>query len=307
MTFPPDIFLIGAQKAGTTSLAELLDQHPGISVSEPKEPAWFTRNRDRGEDWYRACFDHPEQHLCIDATPGYTLGPTPRFPESGSDSAFSGVAARIAAANPDARFIYIVREPVARTYSSYWHHVRNGDERAPLRDAIVNTPLYLRGSDYAGQLHNYFEHFPRERFHIIAFNDLLRAPLEVAEGCCAFLGLDVSGLEFTPLDRARNTSYSYSRAGRVLRGVLDMSGPLQGLARGTLRRLPDGLLNLARRTFTNDIPPLGRADRVWLSELLHEAEQEFLQLAGWQAAPWAAGNDASPRSAAGPTPERHGA
>ncbi len=307
MAFPPDIFLIGAQKAGTTSLAELLDQHPGIAVSDPKEPAWFTRNRDRGEGWYRACFQQPDQHLCLDATPGYTLGPTARFPDRAGDSAFAGVAERIAAVNPHARFIYIVRDPVTRCYSSYWHHVRNGDEQAPLRDAIVSTPLYLRGSDYAGQLRVFLEHFPRERFHIVSFDDFVRAPLETAQQCCAFLDLAQAGFAFTPLERARNTSYSYSRSGRLLRDALAMSEPARKLARAALRRLPDSLMSVARRSLTNEIPPLSDTDRAWLQSLLGEAEQEFLALAGWARAPWAAAGEpaaqaraTSPATAGGP-------
>jgi hypothetical protein len=45
MAFPPEAFIIGAQKAGTTSLADLLDQHPGIVVSNPKEPDFFNEIR----------------------------------------------------------------------------------------------------------------------------------------------------------------------------------------------------------------------------------------------------------------------
>ena len=54
--FPPRAFLIGAAKSATTTLADLLNQHPHIFLSNPKEPDFFWINWDRGIDWYRALF-----------------------------------------------------------------------------------------------------------------------------------------------------------------------------------------------------------------------------------------------------------
>src|SRR3569833_1019554 len=70
--FPPQAFIIGAQKSGTTSLAYLLDQHPMIGLATPKEPDFLTVNWDRGLDWYRACFREPKEIL-IDASVSYTM------------------------------------------------------------------------------------------------------------------------------------------------------------------------------------------------------------------------------------------
>ena len=54
--FPPQAYLIGAEKAGTTTLAFLLNQHADIQLAESKEPNYFTYEWDRGIDWYRSCF-----------------------------------------------------------------------------------------------------------------------------------------------------------------------------------------------------------------------------------------------------------
>jgi hypothetical protein len=61
MSFPPESYLIGAQKAGTTTLAYLLDQHPHVTVARTKEPHFFTDNWDRGLGWYKKQFpDSPD-------------------------------------------------------------------------------------------------------------------------------------------------------------------------------------------------------------------------------------------------------
>ena len=67
MSFPPEAFLIGAEKAGTTMLLHLFDQHPGITVSEPRITDYFTSNWDKGLDWYRACFVGPPESVFLDA------------------------------------------------------------------------------------------------------------------------------------------------------------------------------------------------------------------------------------------------
>ena len=56
MAFPPEALIIGAMKAGTTSLASWLDHHPKVTLSRPKEAAYFTRDWERGLRWYEDKF-----------------------------------------------------------------------------------------------------------------------------------------------------------------------------------------------------------------------------------------------------------
>ena len=72
MAFPPKAFIIGAQKAGTTFLSYLLDQHPHITLAESKEPDFFTRHWEKGLEWYRKRFSGPEENILIDASTSYT-------------------------------------------------------------------------------------------------------------------------------------------------------------------------------------------------------------------------------------------
>ena len=71
-TFPPQIFIIGSQKCGTTSLARLLQQNPEGCLSDPKEPNYYSVNFERGPQWYRECFED-ESRVLVDASTTYSM------------------------------------------------------------------------------------------------------------------------------------------------------------------------------------------------------------------------------------------
>src|SRR5579871_4715010 len=106
MSFPPQAFLIGAQRAGTTSLSGLLDQHPDIVLSTPKEPDFFSVNWEEGLGWYRSRF-HRDATILLDASVSYTM--TGRDDASGTLP--DTVPSRILETSPHAKFIYLVRDP----------------------------------------------------------------------------------------------------------------------------------------------------------------------------------------------------
>jgi hypothetical protein len=80
MPFPTSCFIIGAQKAGTTTLASLLQSQNALCVSSPKEPLFFSKHYEKGTQWYETCFHHPEKSVLIDALPDYSRAPTDLFP-----------------------------------------------------------------------------------------------------------------------------------------------------------------------------------------------------------------------------------
>ena len=75
MSFPPEVYLIGAQKAGTTTLAYLLSLHPDICVARTKEPHFFTTYLYKGLDWYKSNFANYENSVCLDASTTYSMAP----------------------------------------------------------------------------------------------------------------------------------------------------------------------------------------------------------------------------------------
>lgn len=220
----PNLFLIGAMKSGTTTLHELLAQHPQISMSEPKEPCYFV---DPGqlqklwpEMWGMGFWKSEPSYLALfgDKPGALVLG------ESSTDYAkrpkIDGVVERIAAFNPEARFVYIMRDPVERTLSHYWHMVEHrGERRAPLQ-AIREDPHYTEVSYYAYQLQPYLERFGRSRVHALTFESLKRDPQTAVRAVFEWLGVEG---DFIPqaLSAARNATPEGVRQKRAGMGVLD--------------------------------------------------------------------------------------
>ena len=116
MGFPPEICLIGAQKCGTTSLAHILDQHPDISVAKGKEPSFYTHRWKRGLDWYREQFPEASNTVCVDASPSFTEAPLRQWD---AQNIYLGVPEKVLTINAKSKFIYLLRDPVERTYSGY--------------------------------------------------------------------------------------------------------------------------------------------------------------------------------------------
>ena len=203
----PDYVIIGAQKAGTTSLQKALARHPDVFRSLVKEVHYFDLHYDRGEAWYRAHFGtEPDRmraarlgHPVVtgEATPFYLAHPM--------------VAERAAQTIPDARLIVLLRDPVERAYSQYAHEVRLGHEHAAIHDAFANELAlgpeagrvgptnmdtwtlshrsYLYRGLYAEQLAAWRARFDADQFLILRSEDYFAEPVETLDLVCAFLGV----------------------------------------------------------------------------------------------------------------------
>lgn len=187
----PTFFIIGAPKAGTTSLHHYLDQHPQIQMSANKEPHFFAGPADGipyamgrvdSQDRYEKLFDAAVA-VRGEASPTYSCHPRRR-----------GVPERIKQLVPDAKFIYMVRDPVARTVSHYQHRVALEGERRPLREALGDLSdeysPYTCPSRYASQLDLYLEHFPAENVLVVDQEELLRERRGTLRQIFAFLEVE---------------------------------------------------------------------------------------------------------------------
>ena len=157
----PTFIIIGAMKGGTTSLYEYLATHPEVSVSSAKETNYFvTEDKKKDWDWYLSLFDVGAKAKG-EASPSYT-----------KRHLWSGTAERIAKTLPDAKLIYIVRDPVKRILSHYVHNYAHGRERKPFSKAIKSQSNYVKTSMYGYQLEDYLHHFSRDRILIVDSDDL---------------------------------------------------------------------------------------------------------------------------------------
>ncbi len=220
----PNLFLIGAMKSGSTTLHELLAAHPQIAMSEPKEPSYFVDPDVLKEWWpemwrmghwkeesaYLALFpDKPGARWYGESSTDYSKRPR-----------IDGVVEKLAAYAPEARFIYIMRDPVQRTISHYWHMVEHrGETRAPLQ-AIKEDPHYTEVSYYAMQLRPYLQTFGSQRVATLTFEALLDDPVKSVQTLYHWLEVDE---HFSPQDpdSARNATPATVRQQRNPSGLLD--------------------------------------------------------------------------------------
>ena len=203
----PNLFIIGAMKSGTTSLHEYLDTHPQIAMSETKEPGYFVEELSlaNGETWYLNLFVQDDRFRYRgESSTHYTKLPV-----------YRGVADRLHRFNPDARLIYIMRDPFARLVSHYWHNVRDvvhGGELRPLLRAIKERPDYLAFSDYAMQLTPYLDRFGPQALYTLTFEALIEDPQREFDRLCHWLGLPSAPI-------AREQSTAHNQRPKTMAGV----------------------------------------------------------------------------------------
>ena len=274
----PTFLIAGAMKAGTTSLAQLLTRHPDIGMASAKELHYFDRREMPALDWYTARFAHvADRKARFEATPNYIYLPH--------------AAERIARDLPaSVRFLVVLRDPVDRAYSQYWHGRRVGAIAVSFEDALRLEPVRLgegthawgslvdRGR-YVGQLRRFAERVGRERLLVLLFEELVAAPAAVADRVAGFVGV-------APLEGAWGAVPHEHRARRSVVPPAIIAGiKRSALARRALpRRIFFGVDQLLSVPFRP--PPMDPATRAALAQRFradNEALAEWLgrDLSGW--------------------------
>lgn len=235
MTRFPNLYLIGAPKAGTTFLFAQLGASPEIITPGNKEPSFFIRasqkyllhgrNKQKHsvlvECWkkeaYCALFDGwQKEKYAIDASTAYLC--------------YAGVAERIAKARPDAKIIAVLREPVSRTFSHYLMEVRDGWLDESLEEAIeqeleeIKCPdipwaghyRLIRNSRYLDGLKSYYRHFGRSNLRVYLFEDIVENIDAVLADMSEFLDINLSKTE--KADGAKN-AFAVNRFPMLARAV----------------------------------------------------------------------------------------
>jgi sulfotransferase family protein len=187
----PDFIIVGAAKAGTTSLHHYLERHPNILMSEPKEPTYFARDDrfERGESWYLSLFNAAQSHqLCGEASTNYTNWPL-----------YSHTVSRMAQLAPDAKLIYIMRHPVERAYSHYLQLIQNIRTDDPcykfertFEEHIAVDDSVIKSSNYMLQINQYLASYGREQMLFLLFEDFIKDPRSSLTKVAKFLGINPS-------------------------------------------------------------------------------------------------------------------
>lgn len=188
------VFIIGAMKSGTTSLFDILGQHPEICPARKKEPSFFAADRDsKSLDEYLGLWDWNagEHKYAIESSVTYTQMPF-----------IKGVPARMSQADlGEYRFIYLMRDPLTRIESHARHALFAGWGKsldAGIGNDIVNV------SRYTMQLDEYLKYFPKENILPIVLEEFKESPNQVLERICGFLEIE-KHYNFVNVSEPRNT------------------------------------------------------------------------------------------------------
>ncbi len=182
--------IIGAMKAGTTTLFDHLARHPHIAGSRPKEPGFFAFDElfEKGRAWYEGlfAFDPAIRKIALDASTDYA-----KFPHC------ADVPARLAAYGGEFRLIYSLRHPLRRIESHAQHVQHKKREVGRLLSGRADhsldagvSPVSLDISRYAMQLDQYKDYFDRGALMITSVERLAADPAGVARAACLHLGVD---------------------------------------------------------------------------------------------------------------------
>lgn len=157
----PDFLIIGAMKAGTTTLFNRLATVPGVSLPAVKEPAFFSERWSEGSHWYSELFATCDG-ITGEASAGY------------ADAAYiEPVAQRIHSLLPDVRLIYVLRHPVERIRSHYRHEVLRSRERREFTVAVGDsTSSYVTRSLYGKVTQELLRNFDPDQLLIMRSESL---------------------------------------------------------------------------------------------------------------------------------------
>jgi len=199
----PSFLIMGTQKGGTTSLYRWLGQHPQMVEAARKEVHYFDINFSKGENWYRSHFPLPRElgaeQITGEGSPYYMCHPH--------------APARIASLLPTVRLIVLLRNPVERAISHYFHSLRNGREPLSIEQAMAQEASridaefarmrrdgryvsrahrwysYQARGRYVEQLQGVLAHFPREQLLILKSEDLFAEPQRILDQACEHIGI----------------------------------------------------------------------------------------------------------------------
>ena len=183
----PSLIIIGAPKSATSTLAYTLSKHESIFCCQPSEPKFFGSKYYKGWSWYSKIFLKGKSHKTrLEASTKY----------ASSDELFKRTPELIHSHIPNAKLIYVARNPIERSIS-HWRHLKGrftNKKIANFSKILDNKYLYSRiiaCSMYFKQIKRFRKYFPDDQIHCMTFEDLTTKPCETLATLFKFT--DVSG------------------------------------------------------------------------------------------------------------------
>ncbi len=258
------VFIIGAMKSGTTSLYDILSQHPQVCTSVDKETGFFNRDLDEEEILkYKYSFIKNKKSNCIalEASVSYTQYPL-----------YQGVPERIKRSGlANCKFIYIVRNPIKRIESHIRHGLFAGWGKG-LEHGIPSDAIEY--SRYAMQLDRFARVFSKENIYILQLEDFAENPCKYLKEICGFLALDE--YEFSGVEEVRNSGDFFETA-----RLLKLFSQNEFVQTRIIKFLPIRLKTKIRRFLSNTKiknKEVNRTERWRLTDIeISEVQQELIE------------------------------
>lgn len=196
-----NLIIPGAMKSGTTTVIELLNQHPEISIA--REACYFSieENFKKGSGWYESLAQ--DKKIKGDKTTAYMFLP--------------GCAKRIYEYNPNAKLLFVLRDPIKRAYSNYMHRLKQGGEDLSFKEAVALEDKrikkdiaygYVSRGFYDEQISRFLKYFSKEQMHFLILEKLNKDFESEMNNIISFL--DVSKFNFNRMKRKNKTKMPLS-------------------------------------------------------------------------------------------------
>lgn len=278
----PNLIIIGAQKCGTSSLHRYLDLHPEVCMSDEKELNFFVEQQNwrKGLEWYESHFSGTAK-IHGESSPSYTMYPN-----------FSSVPQRMHTVVPEARLIYIVRDPIERIVSHYLHQWYDKRQDGTIFEVLAEpandkTQHYIKTSSYYLQIAQYLEFYRLSQICVISLEALKTSPQDTLGKIFRFLDIDDT---FFPPESATavNATQPKMRTNRLGELLLSRNPIIQSLHKMAARTLPASVKHRVRSLAgkKQERPELSPRLRETLQAALHDDIAKFRELTGQSFEEW---------------------
>jgi len=177
-----NFLVVGMQKAGTSWMYKMFEDHPSIALSKEKEVHYWDMHFKKDDLWYESQFpDDVEGKVVGEVTPDYL-------------SMWMEKVGKIHTYNPKMKVVVIYRDEIDRAWSAFlmWCRIEKKDVSAMSEDEVFDSltnDYYQSRSNLAGGLGNYLQKFPKEQLFVADFKDIRERPQELMNDVFQFLGV----------------------------------------------------------------------------------------------------------------------
>ncbi len=233
-----ELMIVGAQKAGTTSLKNYLGQHPSLTTHQLTEFSFFVNDED-----YKDGFEK----ICKTYFPKQTITPEKKIVAKNAGIYYNEKAlSRLQQHNPNCIVVLIIRNPVERAYSSYNMEIESGWFKKKWNTILYSINKFRNGETdqmfrlfinlgmYSEHLKKIYKYFPSDHVEVVLFDDLKEDATLICQRLFRKLNIESSfspdtNAIFNPTEKLRS-----KKIGKLLVWLMDNKNPIKKIFKSFL-------------------------------------------------------------------------